>query len=395
MKFRDIFNVSALNVFRRKSKNIITVLSVIIGIISVILVSSVGSSGEEFVVSEIEKLGLQGITISRNTEVEGVGLEENDQILLKKRFNCISNIIPVVFATGECVLNKHSFKAVFFGVGANADNVYNVNILHGRIPGNADVKKKESVAVIDDEFALKVYKRTNIVGKLLKLSVDGKEMKTRIIGVISSQKSTVNQMFGGEIPDFVYLPYTTLNELRSDTHIDQFAITCNEEYNSDGSEFAQYLSSVKGTPNAYFSSDISSGINNVKKITNIISFVISAISSIALMVSGLGIMNTVFSSTVERKREIGICIAIGASASDILWCFIAETSIISFFGGAIGTTVGNIIIGIVFNSLNIPYKFELLNYILAILVAVLIGVVSSIIPAIKAARLEPIDALKN
>ncbi len=395
MKIKDIFYFSALNVFRRKSKNIITILSIIIGMISVLLVSSVGTSGEKMVISEIEKSGLQGITLAKNNDSKGGGLEENDQLLLKKRFNSISNIVPVVFATGECILNKHSFETVLFGVGANADKVYNVNILHGRIPGDSDVKKRGFVSVVDDEFALKVYKRTNIVGKPLTIIVNGKERRTKIIGVISSQKATINQMFGGEIPDFVYLPYTTLNELKSNNYIDQFAITCNDEYSSDGSEFAQYLSSVKGTPNAYFSSDISSGINNVKKITKIISIVISAISSIALIVSGLGITNTVFSSAIERKREIGICMAIGASASDILWCFITETIIISFSGGAVGTIIGNVIIGIVFNAANIIYNFELLNFILAISVAVLIGVVSSAIPSVKAAKLEPINALKN
>lgn len=395
MRMIDVFSISALNVFRRKSKNIITILSVIIGMLSVLLISSIGTSGENFIISEIEKSGLQGIMLSKNNEVKGGRLEESDQLLLKKRFDSITNIVPVVLATGECILNKHSFKAVFLGVGAHADNVYNVNVLHGRIPGNSDVKGHGNVSVVDDEFALKVYKRTNIVGKPLTLVINGKERKTKIIGVISSQKATVNQMFGGEIPDFIYLPYTTLNELKSDTDIDQFAISCNDGYTSDGSEFAQYLSSVKGTPDAYFASDISSGVNNVKKITKIISLVISLISSIALIVSGLGITNTVLSSTIERKREVGICIAIGATEADILWCFITETIIISFLGGFFGTTIGNIIIAAVFDAVNISYEFKLLNYISAISAAVLIGIISSTIPAIKATRLEPINALKN
>lgn len=395
MKIMDVFNISALNVFRRKSKNIITILSITIGIISVLLVSSIGTSGENFIISEIEKSGLRGITLSMNNEVKGGGLEEDDQLLLRKRFDTITNIVPIVLTTGDCILNNHSFKAVFLGIGAHADNVYNINILHGRIPGEYEVKGRGDVSVVDDEFALKVYKRTNIVGKTLTLVINGKERKTKIIGVISSQKATVNQISGGKIPDFIYLPYTTLNELKADTDIDQFAIRCNDEYTSDGSEFAQYLSSVKGTPNAYFATDISSGINNVKKITELISAVISFISSIALIVSGLGITNTVFSSTIERKREVGICIAIGATAADILWCFIAETIIISFLGGVLGTTIGNIVIAAVFNAINIPYEFKLLNYFSAILAAVLIGIISSTIPAFKAARLEPIDALKN
>jgi len=395
MRMIDVFSISALNVFRRKSKNIITILSVIIGMLSVLLISSIGTSGENFIISEIEKSGLQGIMLSKNNEVKGGRLEESDQLLLKKRFDSITNIVPVVLATGECILNKHSFEAVFLGVGAHADNVYNVNVLHGRIPVDSDVKGRGNVSVVDDEFALKVYKRTNIVGKPLTLVINGKERKTKIIGVISSQKATVNQMFGGEIPDFIYLPYTTLNELKSDTVIDQFAISCNDGYTSDGSEFAQYLSSVKGTPDAYFSTDISSEINNVKKITKIISLVISLISSIALIVSGLGITNAVLSSVIERKREVGICIAIGATEADVLWCFITETIIISFLGGFFGTTIGNIIIAAVFDAVNISYEFKLLNYISAISVAVLIGIISSTIPAIKATRLEPINALKN
>ena len=98
---------------------------------------------------------------------------------------------------------------------------------------------------------------------------------------------------------------------------------------------------------------------------------------------------------VERKREIGICIAIGATEIDVLWCFIFETVIISFIGGVIGTCIGNVITCLVFNVIKIPYKFDFLNFISASLIAVFIGILSSVIPATKAAKLEPIEALKN
>ncbi len=395
MYISDVLKISTLNVFRRKTRSSLSALSIIIGIMSVLLVSTIGTNGEELIVSEIEKMGLQGITLYKNNEVEALPLTENDSQALKKRFKNIVETLPIVLSTGEYVFNHISSNAILFGVGERADKVYNINVIHGRIPASADMLNREYVSVIDDELAYKAYKRTNVVNKKLVIEINNKLIETRIIGVISSQKSGINQMLGGEIPDFIYLPYTTLNELRSSESVDQIAIKCEDDYDSDGSEFARYLSEIKSAPNAYLSTDISEKISNVKKITNLVSLFISAISAIALIVSGLGIMNTMFSSTVERKREIGITMAIGATSRDILICFITESVLIAFIGGVIGAVIGNLITYYVFNALNIKFTFDAIKFIIVIMISILFGAVSSAVPAIKASKLEPINALKN
>ena len=163
---------------------------------------------------------------------------------------------------------------------------------------------------------------------------------------------------------------------------------------SNGAEFAEYLNKIKGE-NAFVSENVSSKMNEIKSITGLISLLITTIASIALCVAGIGIMNSMFSSCTERKREIGVCMAIGAGFSDILICFLTEAVIISLIGGIAGAGIGIFFGSIVSKLLNLKYEFNLITLIITEIISVLFGIVFSIIPAIKAARLDPIKALRR
>lgn len=395
MYIKDVLKIAIMNALRGKTRSFLTALSIMIGVSSVLLVSSIGTSGETLITREIEKMGLQGISLYQTKDANSVPLNADDAKRLEKRFKTIEQTLPIVFETGTYKMNNFTSGAAILGVGEKADKVYNVSVLHGRIPNDSDVKKKARVVVIDDELAYKTYRRSNVVGKELVLKINNTNEKMQIIGVIKSQIDGINQMLGNNLPDIVYMPYSTLNELRESDELNQISVKCVNEYISDGSEFAEYLSNVKSSPGSYTTENLSQRVNEIKSITGLISLLISAIAAIALCVAGLGVMNTMFSSTAERKREIGVCMAIGARSTDILMCFLTESIIIALIGGTLGAIIGCVITFEISNILNLDFIFNIKSFLTAEIVSFICGGLFSAIPALKASKLQPIDALRQ
>ena len=393
MFVKDIINVSLKNTFRRKTKTILTVLSITIGISSVLLVSSFGSTGEKLVIGELEQMGLEGISIYKESTDNGSGFYDEDVDKLRRRFKNITAVTPIVMESGNFRFKNITGPAVLIGVGEESTFVYNIKVLHGRIPTKADMKGKKRIAVIDNELAKKAYGRINVVGKNIDIEVNGKDENFEIIAVIKSQKEGINQLFGNNLPNFIYLPYTTLNDMRGTKEISQITLkTTRNEGNIN--VFADYLNKTSGE-NAYITQNISSKMDEVKSLTGLISLLITTIAAISLCVAGIGIMNSMFSNCIERKKEIGICMAIGAGFSDILLCFLMESIIISLIGGAVGAAVGIFCGSFVSSLISIDFSLDIKTFITAEIISVSFGIVFSLLPAIKAARMDPITALRR
>lgn len=395
MYLRDIVRLSYLNIFRQKTRNFLNISAVAIGVSSVLLVSSLGTGGEKIINTELQKLGLRGISVFQNQNPNSAPLYAEDAASLEKRFDQIEKTLPIVLETGKLKFNKITSDAVLFGVGENPESVYRVTLLYGRTPNYSDINNKKRVVVIDDELAEKAYRRKNVVGKTITIKFNERSEKFSVIGVIRSQKDGINQFLGNGLPDFVYLPYSTLNELRNKNCLSQIALSCSDEYNSDGSEFAKYLSKIKSAPGSYSSKNLSTKVDEIKGISKLVSSVMSAIAAISLIVAGIGIMNAMFSATAERKREIGILMAIGAKEDNILLCFLFEAVIIIFFGGALGTSFAFFILSTISNTFSISLMFELKTFLIIEALSFFCGILFSIIPAVKASKLSPISALER
>ncbi len=393
MFVRDIIKVSFKNTFRGKTRTILTVLSITIGIASVLLVSSFGATGEKIVIDEIEKMGLQGISIYKESSQRINGFYADDVDKLRRKFKEITAATPIVMESGNFRFKNIIGPAVLIGVGEESTFVYNIKVLHGKIPTRTDMKTKKRIAVVDNELAKKAYGRTNVVGKYIEIEVGDKSEKFKIIAVIKSQKETINQLFGDNLPDFIYLPYTTLNDIRGSEEISQ--ITLKTSANVENINiFPTYLNKINGE-NAYNAQNISSKMDEIKSITGLISLLITTIAAIALCVAGIGIMNSMFATCIERRKEIGVCMAIGARFSDILLCFLIEAIIISVIGGALGGAIGIFFGRIVSELIRIDFSLNFKTFIIAEIISASFGIIFSLLPAIKAARMDPIAALRR
>jgi putative ABC transport system permease protein len=188
-----------------------------------------------------------------------------------------------------------------------------------------------------------------------------------------------------------------LNSIRNSNSITQIAIKCADNVLPEeiGKKTTDFLSRSKDSPDGYSSENITGYVDNLKSIANIVAILISAIAAISLGVAGLGIINTTLSSVVERRKEIGICMAVGAKPMDISTCFLTEAIIISVVGGTVGAISGVGLSMLVTSILNMQSVISLNKILAAEIVSVLCGSIFSVIPARLASRLDPIAALRD
>ncbi len=391
MRIKDAFIIAINNAFKQKSGSLLTILSITIGIASVLLVSSIGNSGERIIEKELENIGVNGISIYRKDATDGVPLVGKDAEALKNKFKNIQYISPMIADQGTIKFNKLNSDAILLGIGEDAGKIYNVTLLHGRLPSEFDIRSGNSVALIDNELAEKVYKRTNVINKKIVMRINGKSMELRIIGVIKTQKELIDSISNNRVPNLLYVPYTTLNNLRDTDQINHILLKTSQE--SEVEQYTRFLSVKKSVKNGYSSENLSTYVNNIKSITGIVSLVISAIAAISLFVAGIGIMNSTFSAARDRKKEIGICIAVGAEKGDIFLLFLLEAMIVSICGGVVGGAIGYLITVLINNIISVNLIFNVKIFFTAEVLAIFLGILFAIVPAMKAASLNPIDAL--
>ncbi len=392
----DIFRIGAKNLRTNRMRTWLTVMSIAIGVASVVLIVSMSDSGQQAVSDELDKLGIHGMTLySKNAETMPLTVEDVEKI--KEKIPEISDALPLVVEYGSYRIKNTNGDTVIWGIDDGISNVMTLDLLFGRLPNETDVRFKKNVAVVDSELAKKVYKRENIVGKNIVLTIGNESEKFEIIGIISSQKDGINQISGGMIPDFMYIPYTTANRMTATYDIDQIAINCMSELPAEqvGKKAVEVLNRENNTKDGYSTENLTGHVNSLKSIVGLIGLLLSAIAAISLCVSGLGIMNTTLSSAGERKKEIGICMAIGARKRDIAMCFLAESALISAIGGAIGGVSGLGISVLIIKLLNMKFSFSIKNLLLVEAVAIFCGIVFAVLPAISASKLDPITALRD
>lgn len=396
MNFRDIFSIAIKNVRYMKKRTTLTMLSVCVGIASVVLISSLGDSGAHIVEQEIKKMGVSGITLYSNSE--NISIKQSDIDFLTERVSSVKSAQPFIVELGSYQIKGSKGNCLLWGVDKNIENIINLELLHGRSLNSWDIAQKGKVAIVDSEFAVKKYKRENIIGKEIIINVSDSAQRFKIVGVISAQKDGINQMVGGIIPEFIYIPYTTLGDMRSNHSINQIAIkSFNEADNQEiGKACISALARIKRVNKGSFGfEDMSRHVNNINSITKFIAMLISAIAGISLIVAGLDIVNTTVSTTIERRREIGIMMATGARERDIALLFIVESCVLSSFGGLVGIAIGTILSFLISNILSIPFAFDALKLIFLELIAIFCGAVFSFLPSLFASRKPPIETLRE
>ena len=301
--------------------------------------------------------------------------------------------MPLILTNGSVRLRSQRSNAGILGIDERLDQVFHLTVLHGKLPTKGQVAAGEKIVVVDEELAQKAYKRSNVVGKTLWISVNGIHEKLQICAVIRSQSENIAHIVGGNIPHFIYLPYTTPKALSADLNTDKVLMVTK---NSDPITVSEALvnRSERLSGIVYQYENLDQYLSSFSKITNILTVLIGGVAAISVIVGGLGVMNAMTASIEARTREIGIYRALGAKRRYIILIFLIESVFLCLIGGFMGIVFHWILLTILGTLLKIRVAFRINGIILSIAMAILCGVGFGWLPAMKAANLDPIQAIR-
>lgn len=396
---------TALNaIWINKMRSLLTMLGIIIGISSVIAVVSLGNGSERAIGKEFESFGVNRIILYMNWQEDILSRDiftHDDVDAIESTFEEELNALSITIDESASVIannnkNKRANLSVH-GVDDDYRQVESVDITEGRFLLKNDIESERYSIVIGDDMALEIFGRTNVIGEVVSIEARGQVINFQIVGLFE-KKSSMFEGFGDVSYD-VYIPYTLAEKIYGYGD-NVYTIQCSISEGYASKDILEKIVTLierrhnNVGENKYNSFLPESELESINNVMGILTAVISAIAGISLLVGGIGVMNIMLVSVTERTREIGIRKALGATHKEILAQFLIEAVIISLIGGIIGTLLGIGIANIISQFAGVEAVADPLTISIAWVFSAGVGVLFGLLPANKAAKLNPIDALR-
>ncbi|MCL2637729.1 MAG: ABC transporter permease [Oscillospiraceae bacterium] len=392
-----LINKSALkNILRSKTRSALTMTGIAVGAFAVALISQISATGAGQVSEILENMGINTVLVQSRQTNTAANLDDSDIIALGA-ITGVDKAMPLMSANGRAEILQKNLSCLVWGINSDAREIISLNPLHGRLIDARDIISNAFVCVIDEEIALKTYGRSNIVGKNISLLVGGEYREFEIVGVANSGLSVLQSALAGIIPDFVYLPFSTMQSLTGRETYDKIAVLLTPEADSVQPATTERIEAKLGglnTEQDLIASNLLQQKNQLQGIMGTVTFALSVIAGISLFVAGLTVMTTMLVSVNERTREIGIKKSVGACNFDIMREFLSESALIALFGSAAGSVAALLVSLAGSGILGIMFEFNAWRFLSPVLFSLLLGGLFGVYPALKAANMKPIDALR-
>jgi putative ABC transport system permease protein len=369
-----------------KLRAILTMLGIIIGVSSVIVLVSMAQGSAKNVTSQINQLGTNLLTI--NTQGTDVTLTE-DKISQLSKLNGVKAVSPVVSGRVNVKKERTSSQITLTGTNAAYESVREAKVNQGRFITDLDVEYRQKVVVLGSDTASTFFGTDNPVGQYIQ--IEGTSFK--IVGVLASKGSSLGQ--SGD--DVVIVPLSTGERLVGSTTISQVYLQGTSEDQMDfvSNEVKMAMASLyPNKSDSYTVTNQQDLMDTMSSVSTTMTMMLGGIASISLLVGGIGIMNIMLVSVSERTKEIGIRKAIGARRRDVLLQFLIEAVVLSSMGGLIGILAGMGLGKILSSLMNMSVSYSTSVILLSFLFSLAVGVVFGVFPANKASKLNPIQALR-
>ncbi len=398
-----------------KMRSILTMLGIVIGIASVIILMSIGQSAQDLILNQVESIGSNLIIVIPGAPANGkfsspaaaqgiviTSLQQRDVEALSREPS-IDYAVPEVRGQADVVYGNNDVTEGFTGSTADFFTVSNLaKVSAGQTFTKSDVDSANHVVVIGPDLAKTLFgANINPIDKIIRL----KNVSFRVVGVLAKGGTGA---FGVDIGNLVVMPITVAQtQLLGINYFNVIVVQADAQYDSTfvKSRVEFILEQDHGITNSNkddFTIDTQEDILSLLgNITSILTLFLAAIASISLLVGGIGIMNIMLVSVTERTREIGLRKAVGATNGDILKQFLIESVLLTLFGGVIGIAIGAGVVGLVYFAISVfdpslgwVFAFPISSVILGLLVSGIAGIAFGIYPAQKAGKKNPIDALR-
>lgn len=386
MDFKTIMKMSLKAIASNKLRSFLTMLGIIIGVTSIIVLVSIGQGTTSDITSSLQETGSNKITV-RITNQGSIKTLSYDDLRDFEDIEGVSSVSPSISSGITAAYESNSYDATLTGADENYIKINNYTLSTGRGITPLDMDNRNKVVILGSDVASELFSYADPVDEII--SIDG--INYIVIGVLESKDTSST----GSSDDIILTPFTTAQRVLKNANISSFTVIADSSDDVDAvmQELELKLLSYFGTEDAYSVNNSQDLIDSITEITNTLSFALGGIAFISLLVGGIGIMNIMLVSATERTKEIGIRKAIGAKKKDILMQFLFESAVISSLGGLMGILLAYIIC-VILNKFSISTVTNFYIVMLSFVFSLAIGIVFGIMPANKAAKLRPVDALR-
>lgn len=410
MNYSNLFKIALRAIAANKMRSFLTALGIIIGIAAVITMLAIGQGTKQSIKSNISEMGSNMIMISPGADMRGgvrqdassmETLKQADYESIKDECNYISGISPTVNSSGQWIYGSNNTPSSIYGVNRDYLRIRQLSVADGEMFTEADIKSAAKVCVLGQTIVDNLFPDgSDPVGRVVRFN----SIPFRVVGVL--KKKGYNSM-GMDQDDLALAPYTTvMKRILAQTYLQGIVCSAVTEEASEPaqdqiSEILRRNHKLKDATGNTEADDDDFTIRSQEEIASMmdstmttLTILLGSVAGISLLVGGIGIMNIMYVSVTERTREIGLRMSVGARGIDILNQFLIEAIMLSVTGGIIGVLLGvGISLGI--QSLaHLPVVIEPWSIIMSFAVCTFTGVFFGWYPAKKAARLDPIEAIR-
>lgn len=410
MNYQNLFKIAIRAIAANKMRSFLTALGIIIGIAAVITMLAIGQGSKASIKANIAEMGSNMIMISPGADMRGgvrqdassmETLKQADYQSIKEDCNYISAISPTVNSSGQWIYGNNNTQSSIYGVNQDYLSIRQLKVADGEMFTDTDIKAAAKVCILGQTVVDYLFPDgSDPIGKVVRFN----SIPFRVVGVL--QKKGYNSM-GMDQDDLVLAPYTTvMKRILAQTYLGGIVCSAITEEASQPaqdqiSEILRRNHKLKEATETTEADEDDFNIRSQEEISSMMNFTMSTITillgsvaGISLLVGGIGIMNIMYVSVTERTREIGLRMSVGARGIDILNQFLIEAILLSVTGGIIGVILG-VSLSLSLNAfLHIATQIEPWSIIMSFAVCTFTGVFFGWYPAKKAARLDPIEAIR-
>ena len=396
----ETFRLALESLWINKMRSGLTILGLIIGILSVVVITTLGNAAKADMTGAFSKYGEGKVDISLNWNTERPVVQRdyftNEDIMAISSME--KDVMAVYPELSEWMTINYGGKDITMdiaGVNQDYNKVGTVDIIRGRFLTEEDVLARRHVIIIDEKTARSLFGSLDCLGQIITCTVGWQSLEFKIVGIDKLLDSAILSMAQGNY-SYGYIPVSLASRIKAMDRYPGMKIQAQDGISGGllGERVLKLMERRDKEKGMYIASAIEDAVGEINEMIGILTTIISGIAAISLLVGGIGIMNIMLVSVTERTREIGIRKAIGAKSTTILLQFLVEAVLLSIFGGMMGLFIGGGLSFIIVGLLGLPFVVSKLAIFMAFLFSTMVGIIFGVYPARRAARLNPIDALR-